>query len=815
MDQRYKSAASKLEEILKENKQGLSKDQTSLTALIKELKDGVPGKTDIETKFKVLENTIKRNQPGIWIQLEEIRKSLATDLTETVGSNTSNAAPEPQAGEDGDTEMGLMEDSFRVIIEILETNRDIDPFPKPDERQKEKIGECYEYALKVARLCKERKSDLELAYKIIGDIHNQVMEVDADQAQEGSEKPTTTSFNNASEGTRSKVQKKTEHNKAPELEKKGRTASPALNKKYANRSSQIVNKVNDDQAPTKTEPNIAQQIEMKSTAVSSALKKMKDTKGDLEYLSKIIENLHDQVMEVNVDQAQITEAQTATRFKQVGVDTGSTVHKNTERGITPKRGERANTVSSTSTITMDTAIVDNKETQENKNMVPKKIEHNILHELDMKATIVSEALQQIKYTKERVKVLKNENEFLMQLLDGLHVSVIGVEHKKGKRKPSARTGNDPSRHDMASKILRSFQEKKSEAEYAACLLEELSRFLHSTNKDDNGNILSRPENVKTSQEFKEKDAKNVHDSEHKLQQCFHDENLMKSYKDASQVLKEMKESKELRIDLETKTDQLEVLRTKRKSIQDENAKLMNEADSLRTRLSEHAGALLNHNNPAIADLSDPNRATKLGEKYLQLYDNQWTDAFSKLEKEYSSSSDEELTGHLYNILVDGYVFCNDARRTQILNLQEIMFNPTGDMEQSRIRPKEMSESFSNSLSDAAKLSSKVTSGNMARAFAKNEETKKKYGKMIKLCEAYIQECVQLCWYMQVHTPPLCLDLNTVKGNAFDKNKYKEYTTKGKKIVFVVWPALFLHENGLLLSKGVAQGDSTRKQAAED
>jgi len=42
------------------------------------------------------------------------------------------------------------------------------------------------------------------------------------------------------------------------------------------------------------------------------------------------------------------------------------------------------------------------------------------------------------------------------------------------------------------------------------------------------------------------------------------------------------------------------------------------------------GTKLNDNNPTIADLSDPHRATKIAEKYNELYDNQWTDAMELL-----------------------------------------------------------------------------------------------------------------------------------------------------------------------------------------
>lgn len=49
------------------------------------------------------------------------------------------------------------------------------------------------------------------------------------------------------------------------------------------------------------------------------------------------------------------------------------------------------------------------------------------------------------------------------------------------------------------------------------------------------------------------------------------------------------------------------------------------------RLSRIAGDKLREDNPAITDLSDPNRPTKLGEVYSEIYDNEWTDAFEELQ----------------------------------------------------------------------------------------------------------------------------------------------------------------------------------------
>ncbi|XP_053389423.1 coiled-coil domain-containing protein 158-like [Mercenaria mercenaria] len=55
-----------------------------------------------------------------------------------------------------------------------------------------------------------------------------------------------------------------------------------------------------------------------------------------------------------------------------------------------------------------------------------------------------------------------------------------------------------------------------------------------------------------------------------------------------------------------------------------------ELDETKTRLSKAMGDRLTDNNPNIADLSDRNRPTKLAERYAELYDNQWTDAFDIL-----------------------------------------------------------------------------------------------------------------------------------------------------------------------------------------
>ena len=49
------------------------------------------------------------------------------------------------------------------------------------------------------------------------------------------------------------------------------------------------------------------------------------------------------------------------------------------------------------------------------------------------------------------------------------------------------------------------------------------------------------------------------------------------------------------------------------------------------RFNAIESAELTNNNPDIVDLSDETRPTKISEQYLELYDNEWTNAFTVLE----------------------------------------------------------------------------------------------------------------------------------------------------------------------------------------
>lgn len=70
---------------------------------------------------------------------------------------------------------------------------------------------------------------------------------------------------------------------------------------------------------------------------------------------------------------------------------------------------------------------------------------------------------------------------------------------------------------------------------------------------------------------------------------------------------------------------------------------------------------------------------------------------------------------------------------------------------------------------------------------------------------YIKRCTELCWMMQIADPPLYLKFDVAQDENLDKNIYNVFTKSGSKIAYLVWPILYLHKNGPMLGKGVAQG----------
>ncbi|XP_063413945.1 uncharacterized protein LOC134696206 isoform X2 [Mytilus trossulus] len=246
-------------------------------------------------------------------------------------------------------------------------------------------------------------------------------------------------------------------------------------------------------------------------------------------------------------------------------------------------------------------------------------------------------------------------------------------------------------------------------------------------------------------------------------------------------------------------------------------KVCMERDDLRNRLSSIAGEKLTKGNPSITDLGDPNRSMKISEKYGELYDNEWTDCMEctdvikpQFETLEHSELEEIVIHHLYRLLLCCYKECKMMSENQIRTIRksigENLFldtesekdgvNVPGCKEVLLFR-KQNGEEFAQQLISKQKLC-----GNVLKEWEYCNKSDTLMQHLIKT--TFFNKCVHLCWFMCIQEPMMFLHQKLLPGETFNKNEYKEFVKSGNKVGYIVWPALFLHENGSLLYKGVVQ-----------
>lgn len=81
--------------------------------------------------------------------------------------------------------------------------------------------------------------------------------------------------------------------------------------------------------------------------------------------------------------------------------------------------------------------------------------------------------------------------------------------------------------------------------------------------------------------------------------------------------------------------------------------------------SKEASTRLRKNNPDLTDLSDKDRPTKLADKYTELYDNEWTDAFEELQNT-CRLPEEQAVSLLLSILMVKLNSCITAFGSQVV-----------------------------------------------------------------------------------------------------------------------------------------------------
>lgn len=248
-----------------------------------------------------------------------------------------------------------------------------------------------------------------------------------------------------------------------------------------------------------------------------------------------------------------------------------------------------------------------------------------------------------------------------------------------------------------------------------------------------------------------------------------------------------------RLELEQRIEEEKVARQKAEA-RSEMERL--EKEKALTRLSAYAGEKLRLNNPGLADLSDENRPNKLAEKFSELYDNDWTDALESLAD--TNQTEESQTQDLLQTLQDIYDCCMEFAERQRTRLILNITKPTtlkDEPQKTDVPGRILSKVIDLQKKTASDAIADIRNYTLARKenFANNTSMQK-----------YIDRCIEYCWMMVIQDPPMILDFGPAQNEKFDKDVFRCYTITGEKVKFVVWPAVFLHNNGPLVTKGVLQ-----------
>ncbi|XP_052672944.1 golgin subfamily A member 6-like protein 22 isoform X2 [Crassostrea angulata] len=246
-----------------------------------------------------------------------------------------------------------------------------------------------------------------------------------------------------------------------------------------------------------------------------------------------------------------------------------------------------------------------------------------------------------------------------------------------------------------------------------------------------------------------------------------------------------------------------------KDLQSENSRLRRDIDDLSkqkedalTRLSKVAGAKLTHGNAAITDLSDTDRPTKLAEKFSELYDNAWTDAFEELDNTFHN--EEETIKVLLRIFQEAYKFCVETENNYETRIGQAVFT---------LASKTVSHQIKNENVEIKKVLADLRiSLSPACCSVIEEMVLSKLPSILKsidvaacpLTKLYARQCASLSWKMRIRDPPLFVRFEFRCGSTFNADVLKRYTKTGGYLDFLVWPTLYLQENGPVLAKGVAQ-----------
>ncbi|XP_053382816.1 golgin subfamily A member 6-like protein 26 [Mercenaria mercenaria] len=372
-------------------------------------------------------------------------------------------------------------------------------------------------------------------------------------------------------------------------------------------------------------------------------------------------------------------------------------------------------------------------------------------------------------------------------------------------------------NEIIASLKKKTQDLKNEVEHRDMTIKDLGYKKKET--CDKNELLEKKVKEKDCQLYKERDQRQR--AFEKMQEKESEmEGIIASLKTKGKLLEEDIEHRNLKIKhleegLNSKTIGVPVTKEPNRDVMEMESKVIEltdqldqsltklqetkiELDETKTRLSKAMGNMLTDNNPNIADLSDKNRPTKLSERYAELYDNQWTDAFDILEKRFHT--EENAIAALLHMLKDAMTFCRNKAHEQMEELRRVLAL-SNDKEDGGI-----SADLGKLVKDCRKATASMAVGNLHKMYMSHaRQSTDETIKTAQQVSSFTKECLEVCWFMAIQDPPVVFAPELRQGSKFNTDLFKPYTSSGTHVDYVVWPALLLHEGGPVLAKGVAQG----------
>ncbi|VDI22499.1 Hypothetical predicted protein [Mytilus galloprovincialis] len=199
----------------------------------------------------------------------------------------------------------------------------------------------------------------------------------------------------------------------------------------------------------------------------------------------------------------------------------------------------------------------------------------------------------------------------------------------------------------------------------------------------------------------------------------------------------------------------------------------------------------------LSFLPDPIRPSKIATKLQDLYEIEYPESLVfYLEK---GCDDVTSSGLLLKILQEIYDACRNRAQIQMSTTTQA-FHPTvriGDSKTSLpsdvVMPL-LEYRRKNALQYLPRLIKSFVETFPSKINMSNEQ--------LSACTSFIEKGMECCWLMSVTEPPMFLKFKWNKGNKIDLDELEVERGKGKYVESILWPALYLYENGPLMNKGV-------------